>query len=399
MPTNQDHPQPAENPFSKKTRRRTTPTTLTLLPKAQDSLITTTRLAELGVSAATVRRRCRPGGQWQRVLPRVVLLQTGPPSARQRLRAALLNAGEGAMLTGLAALGLYGVRAAGRSGSPGPVDVLVTGGRRPQNTSFVRIRTTRRPVSVLPVQRLPCARLPRAVADAVPHLRSGPEVTALLTEVVQRGRCTLPDLRTELRITRALRNPRVTETLEGLTAGVRSVEEAEARHLLRDAGIPDPLWNEPLFYPDGTFLARPDAHWPEVSVVLEIDSRQWHLSPGDWERTMTRRNLMTSQGYLVLSVSPTQLRADPRSFLTLLHTTLTRAKNHPPPTTTATPSPHPTPRRRGTPSRPRTTGRTSVTRSRARSAGSSPPTRMDTNSPRRTPHSTTRHESAASGGD
>lgn len=57
--------------------------------------------------------------------------------------------------------------------------------------------------------------------------------------------------------------------------------ESDARHLLRDAGIPDPLWNQNLYLPDGTFLARPDAHWPYAGVALEIDSREWHLSPAN----------------------------------------------------------------------------------------------------------------------
>ena len=57
-------------------------------------------------------------------------------------------------------------------------------------------------------------------------------------------------------------------------------------------------------------------------MVLEIDSREWHLSPGDWERTMARRNLMIRHGLTVLSVSPSQLRDDPKTLTTTLHAAL-----------------------------------------------------------------------------
>ncbi|MFJ2175721.1 hypothetical protein ACIOHE_22835 [Streptomyces sp. NPDC087851] len=366
---------------------RTARTSPDPLAVAQDGLLTTSRLVALGLAGSTISRRCAPGGPWQRVLPRVILLQTGAPSPRQRLRAALLYAGEGALLTGVAALTLYEVRAAGPPSRPGPVDVLVPKGRAPGSRSYVRIRTARRPAPALPVRRLPCVKLPRAVSDAVPYLPDGPAVTALLAEVVQRGRCTLQELTAALRDSRRASDPRVVAALEGLTAGVRSVEEAEARRLLREAGIPDPLWNEPLYYPDGTFLACPDAHWPYAAVVLEIDSRAWHLSPGDWERTMTRRNLMTSQGLLVLSVSPPQLRADPAAFLTLLRTTLARAADLPARTV----------RRPQAMARPRAAALASAARARTRSGANAPTGRTDATSPRQTPHSPSRRASGRPG--
>ncbi|MFJ7997312.1 hypothetical protein ACIQ7D_09205 [Streptomyces sp. NPDC096310] len=294
---------------------------------AQDGLATSAQLVRLGWSSSTISRRCAPGGPWQRVLPRVVLLQTGAPSPRQRLRAALLYAGEGALLTGAAALSLYGVRAVGPPTGSRVVDVLVPPGRRPRSPrarSAVRVHRPPRTCRSLPVHRLPCATLTRAVADAVPYLTGQAEVTALLAEVVQRARCTLPDLTTALRAGRRDRDPRVAGALEGLSAGIRSVAEADARRVLREALIADPLWNQDLYLPDGTFLARPDAYWPYAAVVLEIDSREWHLSPAGWERTMARRNLMTRYGLTVLSVSPAQLRDDPEELLAALRAALAR---------------------------------------------------------------------------
>lgn len=307
-------------------RTRTDP-----LVVSQDGLATSRQLSDLGCPTSTIAYRCTPGGPWQRVLPRVILLQTGAPSPRQRLRAALLYAGEGAVLTGTAALAMYGVRAVDPVMRAGPVDVLVSGMRNPRSRSYVRIHRTQRPCRRLPVEGLPCAPLTRAVADTIPYLVGQNAVTALLAELVQRGRCTLAELTTALRSSCRGSDLRVAKTIEGLTAGIRSVAEADARRLLHDAGIPAPLWNRALHLPDGTFLARPDAYWPYAGVALEIDSREWHLSPGDWERTMARRNFMARHGLIVLSASPAQLRNTPAAITTAVRGALTRGAAGTPP--------------------------------------------------------------------
>ena len=41
-------------------------------------------------------------------------------------------------------------------------------------------------------------------------------------------------------------------------------------------------------YVGSEFVAVPDAWWPDVGVAVEVESREWHLSPEDWERTMRR---------------------------------------------------------------------------------------------------------------
>jgi hypothetical protein len=46
-------------------------------------------------------------------------------------------------------------------------------------------------------------------------------------------------------------------------------------------------------------------------VAIEVDSRQWHASPADWERTMSRHGDLGQCGIVTLHVTPHQLRADP----------------------------------------------------------------------------------------
>ncbi len=132
---------------------------------AQDGLATVHQLRDLGCPSHVVAARCRPGGPWQRVLPRVVLLGDAGPDPHQRMRAALLYAGPDALLAGAAALALH------RYGTALPVyvDVLV---RRPAHRgshAYVRVCRTRRPVRPVYVQGLACVPWQSAYSLPDPH--------------------------------------------------------------------------------------------------------------------------------------------------------------------------------------------------------------------------------------
>lgn len=64
----------------------------------QDAVATTAQLTAWGFTRSLTARRVARG-DWQRLLPGVVALQSGPASWRQRARAALLYAGAGAALS------------------------------------------------------------------------------------------------------------------------------------------------------------------------------------------------------------------------------------------------------------------------------------------------------------
>jgi hypothetical protein len=57
--------------------------------------------------------------------------------------------------------------------------------------------------------------------------------------------------------------------------------------LIKRAGLPMPLFSARLFAGQD-FLAVPDCWWPDAGVAAEVDSREWHLSPRDWENTLAR---------------------------------------------------------------------------------------------------------------
>jgi very-short-patch-repair endonuclease len=129
---------------------------------------------------------------------------------------------------------------------------------------------------------------------------------------VQQRRCPIPLLVTELDQGPRQGSGLLRRVLTEVAAGIQSVAEAEFRELILAAGLPVPRFNERLRRPDGSLLAVADAWWPEARVAAEVDSREWHLSPADWERTMRRHNQMTAAGIRVLHFSPGQIRRDPR---------------------------------------------------------------------------------------
>jgi len=98
---------------------------------------------------------------------------------------------------------------------------------------------------------------------------------------------------------------------EEVRDGIRSAVEGDLRTLIKRERLPDPMYNPDLYAGD-SFIARPDAWWAEAGVAGEIDSREWHLSPQHWERTLARDARMCAHGIVVLHFSPRRLRTEPR---------------------------------------------------------------------------------------
>ena len=133
---------------------------------------------------------------------------------------------------------------------------------------------------------------------------------ALLAGVVQGGGCTAVELADELNAGPIRYSALLRSVLAEVDEGVRSAPEAELRDLIKKAGLPMPLFNPRLYLPNGTFIACPDAWWPEAGVAIEIDSRRWHISPDDWERTMDRHDQLSQHSIVTLHFTPHKLRSD-----------------------------------------------------------------------------------------
>jgi very-short-patch-repair endonuclease len=271
-----------------------------------EGVITRAQAADCGLSLGEIRHRIRPGGPWQRLLAGVYLTVTGTPTQRQTEIAALRRAGPGSVLTSIAALGHHGVRTPRST----YVTVLVPAAQRRRSEGFVRIwATTRMPEFVLTDGAVRFAEAARAVTDAARELGSFRDVRAVTADAVQRRRCRIDQLADELRHAPVRQSAWLRRTLAEVADGVRSAAEGDLRDLIRAHGLPAPLFNARL-YVGPEFVAVPDAWWPERGVVVEVDSREWHLSPEDWQRTLRRSTRMNALGINVMHFTPQRIRTE-----------------------------------------------------------------------------------------
>ncbi|MFE4449721.1 hypothetical protein [Streptomyces sp. NPDC056796] len=303
------------------------------------------QLRALGVSAAQTAAQCLPGGPWQQLLPSVYLLHPGSPTDDDRVRGALLYAGKPpagarrtapgrvgpgygeAMVTGLAALALYGFTSAPPVIALHRIDVLVPRTRRLRSTRFVQV--TRAAVLPPPQRRLgvPLAPVERALADAVASLTDAATVRRILTEAVRGGYCDPAAVVRELDGAGMLGRAHVVDAVEALLAEGRAVAEGRLYEMVRAHGLPQPLWNVELSLPGSTFLGGVDAYWPEQAVALELGTR----SPREEHVTFTaEREHLERLGVTVVRVTPQRLRDAAAQLSVVLRTAMMAAEDREP---------------------------------------------------------------------
>jgi hypothetical protein len=294
---------------------------------SQLSVASRAQLLALGMRDNAMQYRLRVGGPWQPLLPGVYLAASGLPSFLQKEMAALLYAGPGSLITGPVALMHHSIR---NNGSTEVIDVLIPAGRRRESARFVKLhRTTRMPARTCSVGPARLALAPRAVADTARLLTDLRDVRAVVADAVQLGRCTVRELAGELSDGPVKGSAQLRSVLAEVADGIRSTAEGDLRSLIKAARLPAPLFN-PSLYDGDMFLGKPDAWWPKAGVAVEVDSRAWHLSPEDWDRTRRRHDLMGAAGIVVLHFSPRELRSQPAMVTKRIQDALAKGLARPP---------------------------------------------------------------------
>jgi hypothetical protein len=279
----------------------------------QKGILTAAQAQKLGVPRATIHRRTR--GQrpaWQRVLPRVYATFSHPLTEQQKVIAAWLYAGEGAALTGGAALRWYALSYLPAQITSLPVDVMVPHKRKCGSVKFARVSRSRSLAPTMTVDHVCCVGIAKAVADCARRLRSYDTVMALVACALNSGRTTLDALAVELVEGPTQGSRLLRRALVAASENVRSVPEAQLLALIKASGLPTPLVNVALEV--GGLLFVPDFRWGRL--IIEVDSKLHHLlEPGAYAATLRRRALLEVAGYHVVPVSPEQIRDDPDCLL------------------------------------------------------------------------------------
>jgi hypothetical protein len=280
-----------------------------------------------GLTKHALAHRLRPGGPWRSLLPGVYLTANGAPTTLQQEMAALLYAGPDSLITGSAALRSHDIR----TELTEIVDVLVPADRQRRDADFVRLhRTVRMPRRIWEAGPVRYAPPSRAVADTARGLGSLRDVRAVVADAVQRRRCAIGDLATELSQGPNKGSTLFREALADVADGIRSAAEGDLRDLLGRSGLPMPLFNPWLYDDAGTFIARPDAWWPAHGIAVEVDSKQWHTSPEDHAKTLARGRRMARYQIVVLRFTPRQIRTQKADVIRDIKAALEGAKTRPP---------------------------------------------------------------------
>ncbi|GAB3496319.1 hypothetical protein FB471_1103 [Amycolatopsis cihanbeyliensis] len=295
------------------------------------------RLIELGVPSRTAYRRCVPGGPWQRPLPGIVLLNNGHPTRRQLVEAALLYAGEGAIVTGAEACRRHGLTHLPDDSS---VHLLIPEGHRINSSDYVLIERTIHLPQPTMRDGVPLAPLVRAVLDICRRLRDFDLVRALLAEAVQRGRADPYRIQAELEngCQRGTAVPR--DVLRSILRGARSVAEGDAMRVWERTGLPPFEWNVELRDDAGRYIATPDGWCGEVGLAWEIDSYDFHFARKHYSDTIERNSRYNNACITLVQTLPTKLRSDPQAVAKELIAAYHTAAARPRPTVhTITPAP------------------------------------------------------------
>jgi len=254
------------------------------IAERQHGLLTRHQLSQLGASSDAVAHRCDTG-VLERLSRRVLRLAGSVPSDEQRLLAAVLDAGAGAVLTGPTAAACWGI--------PGfrldVTEVLRPRSARGRTGGLGRVRTTR----VLPAHHVLCWRgipitspartvfelagthHPLRVERALDHAWGRRLLTGAAMHRVA------DDLRRHGRAGSAL----VGRLLRERPVDHRAAESALERRfeqLARDVGVT--TLDRQVDVGGEAWLGRSDFRDREVRLVVFVDGELWHAGATDRER-------------------------------------------------------------------------------------------------------------------
>jgi very-short-patch-repair endonuclease len=273
-------------------------------------LLTREHARALGMPDTMIRSRRRTG-RWQ-AITRDVFLTLPPATRMDRIAAAALMGGRYGVVSGAAAVRVWGLRPR-REGAHVLALVPRDFGRR--DSSWIRYRRTTRLPRASIVHGIRVAPVARAVADHALEVARLDDVRAIVAEAVQRGLATPRDLEAEYAAGPRNDSKRLRIAVEDLTAGARSAPEGRAARSLRKAKLDGFVQNAEIRVGTRSFVA--DFLWEEVGAILEIDSREYHFTERDWQQTLRRDQILQSAGYAVLHVTPAQLH-DEAEFIAIV---------------------------------------------------------------------------------
>ena len=283
------------------------------LAAAQAGVLARRQLVELGVPQSVVRRHLRVE-RWAERTPTVVTTTTGPLSWEQRLWVAALHAGPGALIGGLTAAKVHGLRHWDRD----DITVLVDDELSFDDVEGIDFFRTRRQLGAwrarteLPLCRIEPAILLFAAYESHPRTAQG-----AITAVVQQKLTTPAALRGCLDTMRPLRRAQLfRELLADLAGGTQSLAEIDVGKACRLFGLRPPARQRPRLDREGKRRFT-DCEWdlPDGrTLVLEVDGA-FHAEVNHYGDDLRRQRKLTTMQRIVIRCTAYEIRNEPEAVM------------------------------------------------------------------------------------
>jgi very-short-patch-repair endonuclease len=263
------------------------PASVAQLAQSQSGVVSHAQLKSAGVTKSALGHLVR-SGRWQRILPRVYVTHSGPVGRAAKIWAAVLYAGDGAVVSHSTAAGLHGWQAdddlihvivpACRSVAEQP-DIVVH--RSTLSTRDCRVRDGLLVTSPL-----------RTALDLLSSARTGERALNLVARAVQRRQVDAAQLAERLSAGKFRWKATVLPALDDIARGSHSGLELRFAQTLRRHGLP--LGQRQAAHGP----TRVDMAYPRL--IIELDGRLGHDTAADAFRDMHRDNAHALDGRTVL---------------------------------------------------------------------------------------------------
>jgi len=287
--------------------------------RRQLGLFTRKQANRAGLSNRSVSRRA-VRGTWTRVRPGVFRAASTPESWRQKLLAACLWAGEGAVISRRTAARLLGLEGLAPMRADEPIELTVPFGRRLKAPGIV-VHQSRKlgPRDRRSVDGIAVTSLARTLVDVSSLLDERRLRVAIDSGLARHRFIDIGFLRREHRRL-ATRGRKVSPALGRLLKArapdavhLDSPLERRFSALLKSSGLPKPAEHYEVAW--GGRRVEVDFAYPSARLAIEIDGASVHLQQRVWERDAERRAILAAAGWRVMPVTSAQLDADEAAVL------------------------------------------------------------------------------------
>lgn len=286
--------------------------TVNALARGARGVLSRPMALEVGASDEVIADRIARQS-WTRLHPGVYGLGAAPVTWEDRLLAAVLAAGAGALVSGRAAVVLWGLDGI----STAPVEITVPYAHGPVPAGVI-VHRTRRPPEPVVRSGVPVTTVERTILDAAACLPPL-VVEKAMESALRRGLTTVAGLEHTLerqggrgvRGTCALRLL-LAQRPPGRAAG--SGAEVELLHHLRRHGVPDPVRQHEVDLGRGG-VATVDLAWPRLRKAVEVDGVDAHAGAEDLDHDDDRQNRLWDAGWHLRRFSARRVRRHPQEVV------------------------------------------------------------------------------------